>query len=205
MSDTELAAFFRGLHAGALATGRQLAASCGFTGRRHLMDVGGGSGGLAIAACQNCPDLRATVFELPRVAEIARSFVEEAGMTDRVQVRATDVLACAPEGRFDVAVLRNLIQVLGADEARRALHNVGEAIEPGGLLIIVGHVLHDSRLEPLVAVGMNLVFLSIYDAGQAYTEREHRSWLGEAGFADIEVQYGAAPAGMSIVQARKTR
>ena len=52
---------------------------------------------------------------------------------------------------------------------------------------------------------MNLIFLSIYDAGQAYTEREHRSWLDDAGFADIEVQYGAAPAGMSIVLARKTR
>jgi hypothetical protein len=93
----------------------------------------------------------------------------------------------------------------GADEARRALHNVGEAIEPGGLLIIVGHVLQDSRLEPVAAVGMNLIFLSIYDAGQAYTEREHRSWLDDAGFADIEVQYDAAPAGMSIVLARKTR
>jgi predicted O-methyltransferase YrrM len=205
MSDAELANFFRGLHPAALATGRQLAGSCGFTGLRHLMDVGGGSGGLAIAACQNCPDLRATVFELPRVAEIARSFVEEAGMTDRVEVRAADVLAGAPEARFDVAVLRNLIQVLGPDEARRALHNVGEAIEPGGLLIIVGHILQDSRLEPVAAVGMNLIFLSIYDAGQAYTEREHRSWLDDAGFADIEVQYGAAPAGMSIVLARKTR
>jgi predicted O-methyltransferase YrrM len=203
MSDAELAAFFRGLHAGALATGHQLATSFGFTGRMHLVDVGGGSGGLAIAACQHCPDLRATVFELPRIAEIARSFIEEAGMTDRVQVRVADVLACAPEGRFDVAVLRNLIQVLGPDEARRALHNVGEAIEPGGLLIIVGHVLHDSRLEPATAVGLNLVFLSIYDAGQAYTEREHRSWLDEAGFADVEIQYGAAPAGTSIVLARK--
>ncbi|MEH2506794.1 putative SOS response-associated peptidase YedK [Bradyrhizobium sp. AZCC 1578] len=36
------------------------------------------------------------------------------------------------------------------------------------------------------------------------TEREHRSWLDEAGFADIEIQYGAAPAGTSIVLARKT-
>lgn len=126
-------------------------------------------------------------------------------MTNRVQVRAADVLACTPEGRFDVAVLRNLIQVLGPDEACRALRNVGAAMEPGGLLIIVGHVLQDSRLEPIAAVGFNLVFLSIYDAGQAYTEREHRSWLDDAGFADIEVQYGAAPAGMSIVLARKTR
>jgi hypothetical protein len=78
-------------------------------------------------------------------------------------------------------VLRNLIQGLGPDEARRALHNVGAAIELGGLLIIVGHVLHDSRLEPVAAVGLNLVFLSIYDAGQAYTESEQqlarRSWF----------------------------
>ena len=27
---------------------------------------------------------------------------------------------------------------------------------------------------------------SIYDQGQAYTEREHREWLAEAGFTDFE-------------------
>src|SRR5262249_26161447 len=104
----------------------------------------------------------------------------------------------------DAAVLRSLIQVLGPDEARRALCNVGEAIEPGGLLVIVGHVLQDNRLEPAAAVAMNLAFLSIYDAGQTYTEREHRRWLGETGFVDIEVQYGAATAGASIILARKS-
>jgi cyclopropane fatty-acyl-phospholipid synthase-like methyltransferase len=203
MSDEELAAFFRGLHAGALATGRQLADSYGFARFRNLLDVGGGSGGVAIAACQSCPDLKATVVELPRVAPIARSFVGEAGLAERVQVRAADVVERPPEGRFDVAVLRFLIQVLGPEQARRILQNVGRAIEPGGAVFIVGHVLEDSRLAPPAAVGLNLAFLSIYDEGQAYTEREHRAWLAEAGFPEIDVQFGAAPGGASVITARK--
>jgi hypothetical protein len=72
-----------------------------------------------------------------------------------------------------------------------------------GALFIVGHVLEDSRLSPAAAVGINLVFLSIYDEGQAYTETEYRIWLAEAGFSDICVQYGAAAGGASIVVARK--
>jgi hypothetical protein len=68
----------------------------------------------------------------------------------------------------------------------------------------VGHLLEDSRLCPAAAVGLNLVFLSIYDEGQAYTETEHRTWLAEASFSEISVQYGAAPGGASIVTARKT-
>ena len=203
MSDEELAAFFRGLHAGALATGRQLADSYGFARFRNLLDVGGGSGGVAIAACQSCPDLKATVVELPRVAPIARSFVGEAGLAERVQVRAADVVERPPEGRFDVAVLRFLIQVLGPEQVRRILQNVGRAIEPGGAVFIVGHVLEDSRLAPPAAVGLNLAFLSIYDEGQAYTEREHRAWLAEAGFPEIDVQFGAAPGGASVITARK--
>lgn len=205
MSDDELAAFFRGLHPGALATGRQLAASEDFRRFQNLLDVGGGSGGVAIAACESCRDLKATVVELPKVAPIARSMVQEAKLTSRIAVLAGDILERAPEGRFDVAVLRNLLQVLGPDAARRALRNVGTAIDRGGALFIVGHVLEDSRLAPAAAVGLNLAFLSIYDEGQAHTEREHRTWLADAGFSDIEVRYGAGPGGASIVVARKTR
>ena len=110
-----------------------------------------------------CPNLTATIIELPRVAPIAQSFVEEAKLANRVQVLVADILERAPEGRFDAAVLRNLIQVC--------------------------------RLSPAAAVGINLVFLSIYDEGQAYTETEYRNWLAEAGFSDICVQYGAAAGG----------
>jgi O-methyltransferase/methyltransferase family protein len=203
MSDDELGAFFRGLHAGALAVGRQLAARFDFNRRGTLLDVGGGSGGLAIAACQSCPNLTATILELPRTVPFAEDFVRNAGLAARIRVEASNVVEQAPGGRFDVATLRNLIQVLGPEEARRALANVGEAVAPGGMLLIIGHVVDDSGSAPAEAVGMNLAFLSIYDEGQAHAERDHRVWLTEAGFADIEVHYRAAQGGATIVSARK--
>ncbi len=203
MSDDELGAFFRGLHAGALAVGRQLAARFGFDRMSTLLDVGGGSGGLAIAACQSCPNLSATVAELPRIVPFAERFVRDAGLAARIKVQATNVTERVPKGRFDVATLRNLLQVLGLADARRAIAHIGEALAPGGLLLIIGHVVDESGTAPAEAVGMNLAFLSIYDEGQAHGEREHRAWLGDAGFADIEVYYRAAQGGASIVAARK--
>ncbi len=64
----------------------------------------------------------------------------------RAFVLAVDIVERAPDGRFDVAVLRNLIQVQGPDAALRALRNVGQVIDHGGWLFIVGHVLQDNRL-----------------------------------------------------------
>jgi hypothetical protein len=99
----------------------------------------------------------------------------------------------ASEGHFDVAVLRHPIQVLGPDAASRALRNVGEVIDPGGWPFTIDHVL-DSRLARAAAACLNLTLLSVYDEGQSYTEREHRTWLAEAGFANIDVHYSGAPA-----------
>lgn len=203
MSDEELGAFFRGLHAGAMATGRQLATAYDFARFTSLLDVGGGSGGVAIAACQTCGSLRATVLELPRVAAIAKTFVATAGIMERVDVVASDILSTPPKGTHDVAVLRYMLQVLSSNQARLALRHVGAALRTGGELFIIGHVLNNARLSPDAAVGMNLVFLSLYDHGQSYTEAEHRSWLEEAGFTEVSVLFGAGPNGASIVRARK--
>lgn len=203
MSDGELGAFFRGLHAGAMATGCQLATAFAFERFQSLLDVGGGSGGVAIAACQACDSLRATVVELPRVASIARTFVEDAGLRKRVEVVDRDILVVPPEGMHDLAVLRYLLQVLSPEQARVALRNVGTAMRSGGELFVIGHVLRDDRLSPEAAIGMNLVFLALYDSGRSYTESEHRSWLEGAGFTEVSVQFGAGPNGASIVRARK--
>src|SRR5262245_23635629 len=89
--------------------------------------------------------------------------------------------------------------VIASGKPRAALRNVGKVMESGGTRFIVGYVLETSRLKPAVAVGLNLSFISIYDDGQAYTEQEHRTWLAEAGFKGIDVQYGAALGGASIL------
>jgi hypothetical protein len=66
------------------------------------------------------------------------------------------------------------------------LKHVAAAVKPGGKIYLIGQILDDSRRAPLEAVGFNLAFLNMFDAGESYTEGEHRKWLDEAGFEDIE-------------------
>ena len=48
-----------------------------FSGRRRLLDVGGGPGTYSIALVQQTPGLTSTVLDLPGVLEVTREIVEQ--------------------------------------------------------------------------------------------------------------------------------
>jgi len=199
-SEDELEWLFRGTRPIAVRAGRELVARYDFSSCRTLLDVGGGSGGLAIAITKTCPHIRATVVDLPSVTPVTRRLVKEADATDRVRVMTADVVRGHLKGSFDVVVLRAFIQVLSPDQARRALKNVGEVVNPGGVIYILGHILDNSRISPLEEVGHGIVYLNVYDAPAPYTEQEHKDWLTEAGFRQIERD--TLPNGDGVIRAR---
>jgi SAM-dependent methyltransferase len=204
MSQDELEQFFRGEHPYAVAYGRELVARYDFSSYHTLLDVGGGSGGLAIAVTEACPHIQATVVDLPTVTPVTQHFIDEAGAEDRVRVIATDVIRDSLTGSYDVAVLSALIQVLSPDDARRTLKNVSKVVNPDGAIYITGSgIIDNSRTAPPDLVGFNLVFINVYDEGQAYTEQEHKDWLEEAGFGDFERII--MPDERSIIVARKMK
>jgi precorrin-6B methylase 2 len=206
MPRDELAAFLRGQHPLAMAAGRALIETLKPGRPNTLLDVGGGSGGLAIGACEAASHLRATVVELPTVTPITEEFVAAAGLSERIEVRVGDVIRAPLEGMFGVAVLRNLLQTMSAEQARRTLHHVGQAIAPGGSVVIIGFILDDTRLGPPVALAYNLFFLNAYEQGEAYTAGEHRAWLEAAGFKDVhcgQAPPGFGTPGIGLVTARK--
>ena len=183
----ELAAFIEGLHPDALETGAALALRPEWAGCRALLDVGGGSGGMSIALCRVHPNLCATIVELPAVTPLTRRFVTEADLVKRVEIRAADILSQPLERRFDAAVLKAFLQALSPSQARQALVRVAAALCPGARIYILGQgILDDSRLSPREAACFNIVVLSLYPEGRAYTESEYRAWLEEAGFAEVE-------------------
>ncbi|MFC1819463.1 methyltransferase [Thermodesulfobacteriota bacterium] len=203
LDEDQLFEILRGLHPNAIKAGSQLAKKIDFSGFKHLLDAGGGTGGLAIGLCESCHNLMGTVVELPTVVPVSKRFVSEAQMSDRIKVFAADLLDDPPEGTYDVAVLRAFIQTLSSKHAKAVLKNIGKTMEPGGCIYILGYVIDDTRLYPESSVAWNLHFLNIYDDGQAFTENQYQSWLDEAGFTDVSIEYNAMPQGMAIVCARK--
>ncbi len=183
------------------AAGKDLMERRDFSGYRSLADVAGGSGALSIAITEGHPQLKATVIDQPNVAEAARRFVKEAAAENRVEAAPADVVNGPLTGSYDVVVMRAFIQVLTAEDARKALKNVAGIVKPGGDLLILGRVLDDSRISPIDVVTHNLGFINVYDGGQAYTEGEYREWLAEAGFEDFSRE--VIPDAMCLITARK--
>jgi ubiquinone/menaquinone biosynthesis C-methylase UbiE len=201
MTQDQLGAFLRGIHGMAVAAGRNLATNPQFSEANQVVDIGGGSGGVAIALCEEHPLLHATVIDFPSVIPIAEEMAVEAGLADRVTGLTTDVLEKPLPGGFDVATARAFFQVLSPEQCQQAAHNIAAALPSGGTLFIVGFVTDDSRLSPDVAVAANTYFLNIFDDGRAYTASQYQDWLSNAGFTDIV----RTPflAGNSLITARK--
>lgn len=200
-SQDEMVALFRGLYPGAVADAHKLMKHFDFSTFDSLLDVGGGSGALAIAIAQANPHLRATVLELPSVAPITRRFIDEANISDRVAIFASDAIHDSLRGSYDVVVARHVTQVLSEKDSRALLSNLATVLKPGGMIHLVGWILDDSRMSPENIVGYNLVLLTAYQDGQAYTEQEYHEWLAEAGFAAFERV--VLPDGASILTAHK--
>lgn len=202
MTDDDLSAFFRGLHGIGVIQGRDLARRHDFARFQRLVDVGGGSGSMAIGACEACPNLQATVLELDRVVPITRQFVAAAGLADRISAKACDITQRTAGAEFDVAVLRSFVQVLPPVPAAHAIANVGRSMRSGGELFILGYVLNDARTEPWEAAAYEIAFINLYEGGSSYTDGQYRQWLGDAGFVSVERALMAN--NMSLIRAVKT-
>ncbi len=187
MSREQLDRFYQGSFSQTQAAGRGLAARYDFSPYAHLIDFGGGTGGIAIALVEAYPQLHATIADFASVIPITQRFVDESEVSDRVKVMEADAVEGSLSGSFDVAVLRNFIPVLTKDQARKALKNVWQVLEPGGTIYIADlGTLDDSRLSPQEVVWQNLMFINSFDQGSGRTESERREWLEEAGFVGIE-------------------
>ncbi len=201
MNPEEAKAFFAGMFTRAMKAGLDLARRADFSGCGSIVDAGGGSGGLAVGLCRALPGLRVTVADLAPVLPIAQERIAAAGLADRVQLVEADLLAAPLPGRYDAAVVRSVLQVMSDENAGRALANVASAVRPGGRVLVLGRMLDDSGLAPEESVFFNLVFISLYQDGRAYTEAQYRRWFEGAGVSGV--QRVPLDGGHSILWGRK--
>lgn len=147
--------------------------------------------------------VKATVVYLPKVVQLAEHFIAEAGMSGRISVSSADLCSDSPEGKYDVAILRAVIQTLSKEQALMVLKYTRQSIAPGDRIFIFGSVLENSCLAPPASLAFGLAFLNSYDHGKAYTEKEYLEMLVNAGFKDITIEHDALVDGMGIISAIK--
>ena len=200
-------ALLRGRHPGALRAGRHLARALRLEACDRMLHIGGGSAGLAIAACRRCPNLRATVLAPPPIVPLTQTLIDESGMVDRVRLHAGDLVAGLPDvGPFDVAIVHDVIQELPPAKLRHALSHLRAALHAGGWLHIVDWVRDDDAIGPANAVLHEMLLLNTAEHGHVHRAADLRVQLSEAGFADVTLDRapeGASGPGASLVSARR--
>jgi hypothetical protein len=191
---------FRGTLPVAVKAGEELAKWFDFTKVYIVVDVGGASGGLAIALKEAYPHLSLRVADIPSIVPVTETILKENNVTN-IQVSSCDILEAPFVNMCDVAVLRAVIQVLSPEDAMVGIQNVSKSINSGGYLIVLGHVLDDSMLSPVEEVGMNLIYLNWgYDVG-CYTTSQYSEWIHRSGLVDLV--FDSLPNGDRVILARK--
>jgi hypothetical protein len=107
-----------------------------------VADLGGGSGELLVGLLSANPTLRGLLLELPHALDGARSRLQEAGLGDRVEVRAGDFFAAVPAGA-DVYVIKSVLHNWDDARCARLLRNCREAMRDGTRLLVVERTLHE--------------------------------------------------------------
>ena len=154
---------------------------------RLLIDIGGGSGAYCIAAAQDNPELRALVLDLPPVAEVAREYIAEHGVSDRVSAQACDFTADPFPQNADVAVMASNLPMYNRDVIASVVAKAHDALNVGGSFHLIGETLDDDRKGPISAAYWGLGQALHHSHGLAHTQADCIGYLKAAGFAGVNV------------------
>lgn len=174
--------FIGAMHAIASPQADALVAAVGPEGARRLLDVGGGPGTYTLAFLRAVPELRATLFDLPDVVEIARENAARAGFLDRVGLVAGDLRTDELPGGHDLAFVSAIVHMLGPDGNVALFRKVLDALVPGGRIVVRDHVMSPDRTSPRAGALFAVNMLVGTKEGGTYTFEELSAWLSEAGF-----------------------
>ena len=174
-----------------------LPATFDFSGHSRLLDIGGGTGSWSIAVAHRHPGLHATVFELPKVADVARKRIAAAGLSARIDVQAGDAMADPLPAGYSAFLLANIIHYWSPDENRSLLQRVRGAAQPGASLLIADFWTDPTHTVPLMAALMAGEFAVHLRNGDVYSVDEGRAWLAATGWR--VVHHAALVGPMSVV------
>jgi orsellinic acid C2-O-methyltransferase len=173
-----------------------------FGNYKWIVDVGGGNGSLLLSVLARHPTMRATVFDLPHVAEAARLHIAEQGLSDRCEAVGGDAFVAVPSGA-DAYVLKGVIHDWEDNEAIRILRTCRAAMKEGSKLLLIDRILPE-RIDSNDALtrGRFITDINMFlnPGGRERTEAELRDLLGRAGLRLTRVMPMPSPQAVTEVE-----
>ncbi len=183
--------FLRGMHGFGQLSSPAVVAAFDLSRFHRLVDLGGATGHLAIAACRCYPHLRAAVFDLPRVIGMAREYVDASPVSGRIECIAGDFFSDALPSA-DLYALGRVLHDWAEDRIRPLLEKIHAVLPPGGALLAAEKLLDDDRAGPTHAHMQSLNML-VCTEGRERSLAGYAALLRAAGFDSVEGRHTSAP------------
>ena len=191
--------FLMGMFNLAMQLAPRIVSAIDLSGRRRLLDLGGGPGTYAIHFCNNNPGLDAVIFDLDTTRHFAESTVARFDLSARISFQAGDFITDQLPYGFDVAWLSHVLHSEGPDGCAILLSKAVAALEPGGMILIQEFILDDTRDGPVFPALFSLNMLLGTPTGQAYSGQELTEMLHHAGVTDVRRLAVELPNGAGIL------
>ncbi|XP_061898361.1 acetylserotonin O-methyltransferase 2 isoform X4 [Entelurus aequoreus] len=150
---------------------------------QKIVDLGGCTGALARELARAYPSSSVTVFELPRVVEMARKhFPQE---NDTFAFHSGDFFhGDVPPA--DLYVLARILHDWSEEKCLTLLKKLYRACKPGGGVLLVEAMLLENRRGPIMAQLFSLNMLVQTD-GREHPPSQYTKILNQSGFAHVQV------------------
>ena len=183
--------FLMGMHGFGLISSPQVVSAFDLSRFRCLVDLGGATGHLAIAACERYPNLRGVVFDLADAVPLAREIVGQSNVADRITISAGDFFA-DPLPAGDLYALGRIVHDWSEEKIMLLLRRIFEHLPAGGGLLIAEKLLLEDHSGPRWAQMQNLNMLTCTE-GKERTLEQYKALLARAGFGDIQGRRTSSP------------
>jgi SAM-dependent methyltransferase len=169
-----------------LGAARRFHRQVDLTGRRKIMDLGGGSGCYCIVAAEKHPDIHAVVLDLPPVVVVTREYLARAGVDARVTAAACDFTHDPLPHDADVAIMASNLPQYSREIIADVVRRVHDALLPGGEFHLIGEMLDADRAGPLAPALWGLSEAVNDSTGLAHSVTDCIGYFEAAGFRDVQ-------------------
>lgn len=177
--------FIAAMHSKGRKEANEIAGLLDFTNANKVLDVGGGSGAYSFAFIDKKPALKAVIYDLPNVLPLTEKYIAGEGYKGKVETLSGNYLKDPLGKGYDMAFLSAVIHSNSPGENRLLFKKCGRALNSGGQLVVLDHIMSDDRTTPFGGALFALNMLVGTEAGDTYTESEIRLWMTNAGFGEF--------------------
>ncbi|MBM3727795.1 MAG: homocysteine methyltransferase [Acidobacteria bacterium] len=190
-TDESMRTFVLGMHGYGMIASPRVVRAFDLSRFAHLADLGGATGHLVMAACEAYPAMRATLFDLERVANYAREFIGQSPHRERIEIAAGDFFQ-DPLPPADLYAVGRILHDWTEAKVKRLLARIVNALPEGGGLLIAEALIEEDRTGPVSAQLQSLNMLCCTE-GKERTLSEYTALLTGAGFRTVEGRRTGAP------------